>query len=177
MYVVAALIANRESTVLRKPGQSTLHYPPVSPQLLGALYALSCYTALYRTPSQGFFTLLVVVSFVSMWLLRTPPRSAPARTLDGFYTVEEFFENHRVMDVCGGEHHRQWDAPSVRNKVALGALLCFICRIVGGFWAPFWQGWKPNRVRHAPSRSAQPLLGAPEELGAASPTPQPLAIP
>jgi hypothetical protein len=63
--VVAPLIANRESAVLGKPGKCALHNPSVSSQLLAALYALSCYTALYPPPSQGSFALLVVVSFVS----------------------------------------------------------------------------------------------------------------
>src|SRR5829696_2118285 len=124
--VVAPLIANRESAVVGKPGKCALHNPSVSSQLLAALYALSCYTALYPTPSQGSFALLVIVSFVSMQLLRTLPRSAPARTLDGLYSVDEFFEDHRVVDVCGRERYREWDTPSVRNKVALRALLSFI---------------------------------------------------
>jgi hypothetical protein len=125
MYVVAALIAKRKSAVLRKPGQRALHNPPVSPQLLATVYALSCYAALYPTPSQGSFTLLVVVGFVGVHLLGTFPRSAPARTLDGLYSVDEFFEDHRVVDVCGREHYREGDAPSVRNKVALRALLSY----------------------------------------------------
>ena len=133
MDVVSALVANRKSAVFRKPGQRALHNPPVSTQLLAALYALSCYTALYPTPSQGSFALLVIVSFVSMQLLGTPPRSAPARTLDGLYGVDEFFEDHRVVDVCGRKRYREWDAPSVRNNVALRALLSFIRRIRSGF--------------------------------------------
>ena len=38
------------------------------------------------------------------------------------------------------EHYRQWDAPWVRNKVALGALLSFIRRIRCGFSAPLLAG-------------------------------------
>src|SRR5215204_3102356 len=139
MDVVLALVANRESAVLRKPGQRALHNPPVAPQLLAALYALSCYAALYPAPSQGCLALLVVVGLVGVKLLRTLPRSATG-TLDGLYTVDELFEDHRVVDVCGSEHYRQWDTPSVRNKVALRALLSFVCRIRSGFLAPFLAG-------------------------------------
>jgi hypothetical protein len=64
MDVVSALVANRKFAVLRKPGQRTFYNPPVSAQLLAALYALSCYTDLYLAPSQGSFALLVVVGFV-----------------------------------------------------------------------------------------------------------------
>jgi hypothetical protein len=75
-----------------------------------------------------------------MQLLRTLPRSAPARTLDGLYSVDEFFEDHRVVDVCGRERYREWDTPSVRNKVALRALLSFIRGIRCGFWPPLLAG-------------------------------------
>ena len=77
MDVVAPLIANCEPAVLRKPGQCALHNPPVTSQLLAALYALSCYTALYPALSQGSFALFVVVGFVGMQLLGTLPRPAP----------------------------------------------------------------------------------------------------
>jgi hypothetical protein len=140
MDVVAPLIANREPAVLRKPSQCALHYPPVPSQLLAALYALSCYTALYPALSQGSFALFVVVGFVSMQLLGTLPRPAPTRTLDGLYGVDELFEDHRVVDVCRADHHTERDAPSVRNKVALRALLSFIRRILAGFRAPLLAG-------------------------------------
>jgi hypothetical protein len=63
MDVVPVLVANRESVVLRKPGQRALHNPPVSTQLLAVLYAPSCYAALYPTPSQSALALFVVVGF------------------------------------------------------------------------------------------------------------------
>src|SRR4029453_1888128 len=63
-----------------------------------------------------------------------------AGTLDGLHSVDELFESHRVMDVGRGKHHRQRDTPSVRNKVALRALLSLIRRILAGFWAPLLAG-------------------------------------
>src|SRR5215210_5955666 len=138
--VVAALVANREPAVLGKPGQCALHHPPVPTQFLAALYALSCYTALYPAPSQSSFALLVVVGFIGVQLLGTFPRPAPTRTLDRLYGVDELCEDHRVVDVCCARHHRERDTPSVRNKVALGALLSFICRILAGFWSPLLAG-------------------------------------
>jgi hypothetical protein len=140
MDVVTPLIANREPAVLRKPGRCPLHYPPVSSQLLAALYALSCYAALYPAPSQGSLALLVVVGLVGMMLLGTLPRSASSGTLDGLHSVDELFEDHRVVDVCRAEHHTERDAPSVRNKVALRARLSFIRRILAGFCAPLFAG-------------------------------------
>jgi len=75
-----------------------------------------------------------------MQLLGTLPRSAPTRTLDGLYGVDELFEDHRVVHVSRGHDHRQRDTPSVRNKVALRALLSFIRRIRCGFWSPLLAG-------------------------------------
>src|SRR5215210_374083 len=138
--VVAALVANREPAVLGKPGQCALHHPPVPTQFLAALYALSCYTALYPAPSQSSFALLVVVGFIGVQLLGTFPRPAPTRTLDRLYGVDELCEDHRVVDVCCARHYRERDTPSVLNKVALGALLSFICRILAGFWSPLLAG-------------------------------------
>src|SRR5215207_7609480 len=140
MDVVAPLVADREPAVLRKPGQCALHHPPVPTQLAAALYALSCYAALYPALSQGSFAFSIVVGFVGMQLLGTLPRPSPTGTLDWLYGVDELLEDHRVVDVCCAEHYRQRDAPSVRNKVALGALLSFIRRIRCGFWAPLLAG-------------------------------------
>src|SRR5215210_3527314 len=150
--VVAPLIADGEPTVLRKPGQCALHNPAVPTQLLATLNSLSCYTALYPTPSQGSLALFVVVGFVGMQFLGTFPRSAPTGTLDGRNGVDEFFEDHRVVDVRGCEHYREWDAPSVRNKVALRALLSFIRRIRSGFRAPLLAGMEAES-REARSQS------------------------
>src|SRR3712207_5818238 len=137
--VVPPLIANREPAVLGKPGQCALHNPPVPPQFLAVLYALSCYPTLDGTLSEGFFTLFVVVSFVGVQLLWTLSRSTTG-TLDGLYGVNELFENHRVVDVGCSEHHALRDAVPVRNKVALRARFSFICRILAGFCAPLLAG-------------------------------------
>ena len=112
MDVLAPLIADGEPAVFREPAQCTLHYPPMPPQLLCALNSLSCYPAFDGTLSQSFFALFVIVGFVGVKLLGTPPRSATG-SLDGFYGVDELFENHRVVDVCRARHHTQRDASSV----------------------------------------------------------------
>jgi hypothetical protein len=140
MDVVPPLVADREPTVLRKPGQCALHHPPVSSQLLAALNALPGYAALDSALSQRSFAFSIVVCFVGMQLLGTLPRSSPTGTLDGLYGVDEFFEDHRVVDVCCAEHYRERDAPWVRNKVALRTLLSFIRRIRSSFWAPLLAG-------------------------------------
>ena len=74
-----------------------------------------------------------------MKLVGRPPRSATG-TLDGFYSVDELFENHRVVDICRAEHHTERDAPSVRNNMALRARFSFIRRILADFVAPLFAG-------------------------------------
>ena len=76
MDVVPPLVADREPTVFGKPRQCALHHPPVSSQLLAALYAFPGYAALDAALSQSPFALLVVVGFVGVQLLRTLPRPA-----------------------------------------------------------------------------------------------------
>ena len=63
--VVPPLVADREPAVLGKPRQCPLHHPPVSSQLLAALYPLPGYPTLDAALPQGpSLALLVVVGFV-----------------------------------------------------------------------------------------------------------------
>ena len=110
-----------------------------------------------------------------MKLLGTPPRSATG-TLDGFYGVDELFENHRVVDVCCAEHHTERDASSVRNKVALGARFSFICRIRSGFWGPLLAGMlAESKFKRAPTLSGRLRQDDPRAPGAAASRPLPPA--
>lgn len=178
MDVVSALVANCEPAVLRKPGQRALHNPPVSSQLLAALYPLSCYTALYPTPSQSSLALLIVVGFVGMQFLGTPPRDLPlpgrlmgstasrssSKTIES-WTFAAVSTTARGMPLRSETRWRL--VPFFPLSVGFAPV----------FGPPFWPGWKPNRVRHAPSRFGRPPRDGREELGAASPTPRPHAIP
>jgi hypothetical protein len=177
MDVVSPLVANREPAVLRKPGQRPLHYPPVSAQLFRTLHTLSGYASLDASLLQGLRTLLVIVGFVGVQLLRTLPRAASAGTLDRFYGVQKLLEDRRIMDVGRGEHYCQWDAVSVRNKVALRARFSFIRRILAGFCPPFWPVCSPSPNRHAPSLAARPLRAGRATPDGASPTLQLRATP
>src|SRR5215207_2811483 len=157
MDVVAPLVADREPAVLRKPGQCALHHPPVPTQLAAALYALSCYAALYPALSQGSFAFSIVVGFVGMQLLGTLPRPSPTGTLAALSTTAS------GMPLRSETRWRL--VPFFPLSVGFAAV----------FGPPFWPGWKPNLVRLAPTLSGRLLRGGPEGLGAASPTPQPLA--
>jgi hypothetical protein len=81
--------------------------------------------------------LACVVALVSVQLLRTLAR-ATSRAFDRLYGVHEFLEDVRIVDVGRGEDHRERDAVSVRNNVALGARFALIRRILGGFFAPLF---------------------------------------
>jgi hypothetical protein len=99
---------------------------------------------LYGSLSHAFSKLPYISYHLRLWvgvkLLGTFPRPAPTGMLDGLYSVNEFFENHRVVNVCRARHHTERDAPSVRNKVALRARFSFIRRILAGFRAPLLAG-------------------------------------
>src|SRR5688572_17114247 len=157
MDVVPPLVADREPTVFGKPGQCALHHPPVSSQLLAALYALPGYAALDAALPQSPFALLVVVGFVGVQLLRALPRPA-TRALYGLYGVHELLEDHRVVNVGPARHQRQRDAPSVRNKVALRARFSLIRWILAGFLAPLFAGMEAESkaARSQSIRSASP---------------------
>src|SRR5215217_6078964 len=160
MDVVAPLIADREPAVLRKPGQCPLHDPPVAPQSLARVDTTAGDAWGYAPPSQGFSTPREVVSLVGVELLGTLPRSAgtATRPLDGLDAIHGLLQDLRVVDVRGGEHYRQWDAPSVRNKVALRARFSLIRRIRSGFCAPLLAGMEAesSEARSQSIRSASP---------------------
>src|SRR5215203_6621999 len=155
--VIAPLVADRQPSVLREPRQCPLHHPPVSSQLLAALYPLPCYATLDAALPQDLSALLVVVSFVSVQLLRTLPRPATG-ALYGLDGIHEFLEDHRVVGIGGAEHHAQRDAPSVRNKVALRVRFSLIRRILAGFCAPLFAGMEAEskEARSQSIRSASP---------------------
>src|SRR5215204_3224098 len=174
MDVVPPLIADGEPAVLRKPSQCALHHPPVPPQLLAALHSLSRYPAPDGTLPEGFFALFVIVSFVGVKLVGTLSRSATG-TLDGLYSVDELFENHRVVDVCCAEHHTERDASSVRNKVALGAGFLLSVGFAPVFGPPFWPGCSPSPNKSTPTLSGRLRQDDPRAPGAAASRPLPPA--
>src|SRR5918994_7175706 len=137
--VIAPLVADRNPAELGEPRQRPLNHPPVAAQLLRTLYLLSCYAPLDATFSERPRTLRVVVGFVDVKLLGTLSRSAP-RAFDGLDSVQKFLEDHRVVDVGGGCHHRERDAPSLDHNMALRPRFSLIRRIRAGLLAPFLAG-------------------------------------
>src|SRR5215210_4439688 len=136
--VIAPLVADRKPAELGEPRQSPLNHPPVAAQLLRTLYLLSRYAPLDATFSERPRT-LVVVGFVGVKLLGTLSRTAP-RAFDGLDRVQKLLEDHRVVDVGGGRHHRERDAPSLDHNMALRPRFSLIRRIRAGLSAPFLAG-------------------------------------
>jgi hypothetical protein len=158
--VVPPLVADREPAVLRKPGQRALHDPPVTPQPLARVDSASGDAWDYAPPSQGFSTTREVVSLVGVELVGTLPRSAGTATRppDRLDAIHGLLQDLRVVDVRGGEHYRKWEAPSVRNKVALRARFSLIRRIRSGFRAPLLAGMlaESSEARSQSIKSASP---------------------
>jgi hypothetical protein len=60
-----------------------------------------------------------VVTLVGVQFLWPLARVTPAWTLDRLYSIDEFFKDIGVVDVCRGEDCSERDAIPVRHKMAL----------------------------------------------------------
>ena len=135
MDVVSPLVTSRKPAVFGDPSQRPLHDPPVPSQLFGALHALPGYAALDASFPQNSRTLFVVIGLVGVKLLEPLPRPTP-RALDRLDGVYEVLQEHRIVYVCGAEHHCERDALPVDHKVALRARFSLIRRIRAGSCSP-----------------------------------------
>src|SRR5215207_9697232 len=169
--VVAPLIADREPTILRKPGQCALHHPPVPSELLAALSMpfLAMRLFIPRLLKAPLHSLSSACSFSGRFLgLPLGRLIGSTASMSSSKTIESWtFAPVRIT--ASGIPFRsetRWRfVPFFPLSVGFAAV----------FGPPFWQGWKPNLVRHAPSRSGRPPRGGREGPGAASPTLPPLA--
>jgi hypothetical protein len=177
MDVVSPLVANREPAVLRKPGQRALHYPPVSAQLFRTLHTLSGYASLDASLLQGLRTLLVIVGFVGVQLLRTLPRAAlPGRLIDSMEskscakTVESWTLAALSITASGMPFlsETRW-----RLEPAFPLSVGFL----PVFGPPFWPVCSPSPNRRAPSLAGRPLRAGRATPDGASPTLQLRATP
>jgi hypothetical protein len=160
--VVAPLIADREPAVLRKPGQRALDNPPVPPQSLARVDSASGDAWGYAPLSQGLSATREVVSLICVELLGTLPRSVPGRPRGRLIGSMLSTASSRTLE--------SWTFAAVsttasgmppRSETTWRFEPAFPLSVgfAPVFAPPFWQGWKPNRVRHAPSRSGQLLQG------------------
>jgi hypothetical protein len=139
------LIANRKPPEVVQPGQCALDYPAVPAKSLTALYPLSGYARCDPSLSQGFPTLLVVVSLVSVQLHRSlsPAPSASTKTcllLDRLDSIHYFHKHGAIVNVGSGTDYRKRDPLSVDHKMALCARFASIRRRRPGCSAPFLAG-------------------------------------
>jgi hypothetical protein len=109
-------------------------------RFLAAFLTFPGYPRLDVASPQSLATLPCVVGLVSVQLYRTLVRAAPTRSRDRLDGVHKLFEDCAVVGVGGGEDYRERDAVSVRHKVALGARLSAVRRILAGLLAPLLAG-------------------------------------
>ena len=135
---------------------STTHLCRPSFSLLSLCPSWLC-GSLSRASSESACTSCRRRLWVGVQLLRALPRPA-TRALYGLYGVHELLEDHRVVYVGPARHHRQRDAPSVRNKVALRARFSLIRWILASFLAPLFAGMEAEskEARSQSIRSASP---------------------
>jgi hypothetical protein len=176
MDVVAPLIANREPAILRKPCQCALHNPPMPPQLLAALYALSCYPALDGTLSEGFFALFVVVglsacSFSGRFLgLPRGRLMGSMASMSSSKTIESWTLAAVSITQSGMPFRSEtrWRFEPA-FPLSVGFLPVFV--------PPFWPGCSPSLKKRAPTLCGRLRQGDPRALGVVAPIPLPLATP
>jgi hypothetical protein len=137
-----SLIAHRQPAIPAQPRQRTLYNPPVPPQSLARVDSASGDAWGYASLPQGLSATREVVGFVGVELLGTLPRSTgtATRPLNRLDAIHSLLQDLRVVYVCGSEHHRERNASSVRNNMALRARLCLIRRIRSGLLAPLLAG-------------------------------------
>src|SRR5829696_9339350 len=155
MDAVSALVAHLQSPQAVQPRQSSLHYPPVSAQLLTGFDAPPGYPRGYAPLPQGLAASREVVSLVGVQLLGALARAA-TRTLDGLDGVHGLFQDPGVMDVGRRVDHRERDTSPVDHNVALRALFALIRRVRSGSFAPRGRGRSPSPTTTSASRSPRP---------------------
>jgi hypothetical protein len=175
MDVVAPLIANRESAVVGKPGKCALHNPSVSSQLLAALYALSCYTALYPAPSQGSLALLVIVGLVGVKLLGPLPWSAPRGRL--MVSIVSISSSKTIESWTFAALSITQSGMPLRSETRWRLEPAFPLSVgfAPVFGPPFWPGCSPNPNKRTPTLSGRLRQDDPRAPGAAASRPLPPA--
>jgi hypothetical protein len=133
--VVPALVTDPQTPVTTQPRQSALHYPAVSSQLPAGLHTSPGNATLDPSSPQRLTTFRVVISLVSVQLLRSSPRPAP-RSANGLDGIEHLLEHHRVVDIRPRQPRRERDTFTLDHKVALRPRFASIRRIRPGFAAP-----------------------------------------
>ena len=118
MDVIAPLVAHLQPPEAVYPRESSLHYPPVSAQLLTGFDAPPGYPRGYASLPQGLPTSREVVSLIGVQLLGALARSA-TRPLDRFDGIHGLFQDLGVVGVRSRVGHREGNASSVDHNVAL----------------------------------------------------------
>src|SRR5918912_3652429 len=139
MDVGAALVADREPTILGQPGQRALHHPAMPSQALAALDALARNAHLDVAPPQGPATARNVVRLVRVQLVRACAGPSTG-ALEGGNAVQQGLKDGGLVLVGPREHHRERDAAAVHHNMALRARFAAIRWIGAGRSAPFLAG-------------------------------------
>lgn len=135
MDVIASLVANPESSEAAEPGQRALGNPTMTPKSLFRLDTPPRDATLDAPSPQCLATLCEVVSLVGVELLGTLPRTTSG-ALDWLDGIDQFLEEHRVVDVGRREPRRERDALAFDHNMALRARFAAIRRIRAGLAAP-----------------------------------------
>ena len=142
MKIGPPLIADRQSTKTREPGQRSLDHPAMPSEPLARVDAAAGDAREDAALAAGGTTTWIIVSLVGVQLGRAAARPTPPspRLTDRRNGIQGHFQHPRVMDVGRREPHRERDAVGIDHQMALRARFATIRRIRAGRFAPLLAG-------------------------------------
>lgn len=135
MDIRPALVADAKPPEAGKPGQRTLHDPPVAAQPLARVDAASRYPRLDAAPAEEPAAAWKVVTLIRVELVGSPPGPS-LRTLDGFDPIHKFLEDLGIVDLGAAERYGERHAAPIDDDVALGAGPAAVYRVGAGLLSP-----------------------------------------
>src|SRR5215203_3728269 len=128
MDIQPPFIPNRQPPEAVEPSECALHNPPVSSQLLPAVYTSSGNSRDDASLAQSFSISLGVIPFVSVQLDRALARPT-SPSLERRNSIDHLLQHRGIRHICSSTLQRKWYSSSADHKMALRAWFASICRV------------------------------------------------
>ncbi len=138
MNIDATLKPDTQLAESGQPRMRALDHPAVAPEPVIAFDASAGDAILDASAPEVRAAARIVVALVGMQFVG-PSQWPVALAAHRWQSINQFFENHRIMAVGPGDAERQRDALAIRNEVALAAELAPVRGVGACVRAP--RGW------------------------------------
>ncbi len=140
MEISPPLVADRQSTKTREPGQRSFDHPAMPSEPLARVDAPAGDAREDAALAAGGPTTRVIVPLVRVQFVRTAARAAPpsARLPNRRNGIQHDLQPLRVMDIGRRKPHRERDSVGVDHKMSLRARFATIRWIRAGRFAPLF---------------------------------------